>query len=71
MATLGATVIVSNNHGLTWAPVGPTLPYAPNGLVYAPIRKAFYIWRFDCNTGGDTSVKADSIMRWDYTGAAS
>jgi hypothetical protein len=69
LATFGVTVIVSADHGATWQTVGSPLPYTPVGMVYAPYRKAFYIWRSDCNTGGDTSVKADAIERltYDYT----
>lgn len=66
LATLGATVIVSADGGVSWLPVGPTLPYVPTGLIYAPIRKAFYIWQFDCMGSGPDPVKAGAIMRWVY-----
>jgi photosystem II stability/assembly factor-like uncharacterized protein len=66
LATLGGYVIVSADHGVTWQAVGPPLPYSPTGMIYAPFRKAFYVWRFDCNVGGDTSVKPDAIERLDY-----
>jgi hypothetical protein len=69
LATFGVYVIVSADQGATWKTVGSPMPYTPVGMVYSPPRKAFYIWRFDCNTGGDTSVKADAIERltFDYT----
>jgi photosystem II stability/assembly factor-like uncharacterized protein len=66
LATFGATVIVSGDHGATWQPVGPPLPYTPTGLIYAPVRKAFYAWRFDCVFSGDSSVKHDAIVRLAY-----
>ena len=66
LATYGASVILSKDHGVTWQSIGPPLPYTPTGMVYAPFRKAFYVWRFDCNFGGDTSVKADAIERLDF-----
>jgi hypothetical protein len=66
LASFAGSVIVSKDHGATWQGIGPPLPYAPTGMVYAPFRKAFYIWHFDCNTGGDTSVKANAIERMDY-----
>jgi len=70
LATLGANVIVSADHGVSWEAVGPTLPYQPSGIIYAPFRKAFYIWLFDCNFTGNTSVKADAIMRWNFSDPA-
>ena len=66
LATFGGSVIVSADHGATWQPIGSPLPYTPTGLVYAPFRKAFYLWRFDGNTGRNTSVRANAIERMDY-----
>jgi hypothetical protein len=68
LATFASGVIVSADHGYTWQPVGPPLPYTPTGIVYSPSRKAFYAWQFDCAFSGDTSVKADAIIRlaFDY-----
>jgi hypothetical protein len=68
LATFSRFVIVSADHGATWQSVGSGLPYTPTGIVYSAYRKAFYAWRYDCAFSGDTSVKADAIMRmaFDY-----
>jgi photosystem II stability/assembly factor-like uncharacterized protein len=66
LATYAASVIVSADHGASWTRIGAPLPYSPTGMTYAPISKAFYVWRFDCVSGGDTSVKADAIERLAY-----
>jgi photosystem II stability/assembly factor-like uncharacterized protein len=68
LATFGASVIVSANHGVTWQNVGAPLPYRPAGIIYAPIRKAFYAWRFDCakTAQEDPSIKPDMIVRMDF-----
>jgi hypothetical protein len=59
------TLMISADRGATWQPLGPPLPYAPNGLSYSPFRKAFYISRSDCGS----SVPMDAIERlgFDYT----
>jgi hypothetical protein len=72
LATFGSSVIVSADHGVTWQPVGAPLPYNATGIIYAPIRKAFFAWRFDCakKSTDDPSVKPDMIVRmnFDYHG---
>jgi hypothetical protein len=61
------SVIVSADNGFTWSPIGPALPYSATGMIYAPFRKAFYVWKFDCPEGGGAApVKPDSIERLDY-----
>lgn len=62
MATIGTGRIVLSEGGADWTPVGPPLPYSPNGLAYSPMRDAFYIWQFDC-TAEDNEVRPDSILR--------
>jgi hypothetical protein len=63
LAGVGRSVVVSRDHGVTWDAIGPPLPYTAAGLAYSPSEKAFYAWRSDCAFSGDTSVKADAIMR--------
>jgi photosystem II stability/assembly factor-like uncharacterized protein len=66
LATLGGGgVVVTADEGATWTQVGPPYPYGPSGLAYAPVGKAFYIWRFDC-AAGDNPIPADAIMRVNF-----
>jgi hypothetical protein len=66
LATLGGSnVVVSDDGGASWSPVGPPLPYTPNGLTYSPFRNAFYVWRFDCDFSTDNPIPPDAIMRWE------
>jgi hypothetical protein len=68
LATLGAGfVVVSTDRGATWHPIGPRIPYTPTGLTYSPFRNAFYVWRFDCDLGGENPIRPDSILRLDVT----
>jgi photosystem II stability/assembly factor-like uncharacterized protein len=48
--------------GVKWTFVAP-LPYEPVGLAYAPYRKLFYIWKFDCSFTTDNAIPADAIMK--------
>ncbi len=66
----GSSVIVSSDEGATWTPVGQPYPpdYIPTGLDYSPFRKAFYIWRFDCDFTTDNPIQPDSILRMDFDG---
>jgi photosystem II stability/assembly factor-like uncharacterized protein len=66
LATFSSSVIVSADHGSTWRPIGQPLPYVPTGIIYAPSRMAFYAWKFDCNFSGDTSVKPNAIVRFNF-----
>jgi photosystem II stability/assembly factor-like uncharacterized protein len=63
LAGVGRNVVVSPNHGVTWNAIGPPLPFTASGLAYSPSRQSFYAWRSDCTFTGNTSVKADAIMR--------
>jgi len=67
LASVGnTTIIVSADGGVTWKPVGPTLPFAPAGMVFSAWRQAFYVWHFDCDFSTDDPIQANSIMRSDY-----
>jgi photosystem II stability/assembly factor-like uncharacterized protein len=59
------TLMISADSGGTWTPLGGRLPYNPDGLIYSPQRKAFYLWRGDCTD----SVPRDAVMKleFDYT----
>jgi photosystem II stability/assembly factor-like uncharacterized protein len=67
IATLGGgTIVASADAGATWTSIGAALPYPPSGLAYAPLRQAFYIWKFDCDFSSDNAIPADAIMRLDF-----
>ena len=57
-----STLMISADGGSTWAPLGARLPYNPDGLVYSPQRKAFYLWRGDCTE----QVPRDAVMKLDF-----
>jgi photosystem II stability/assembly factor-like uncharacterized protein len=62
LAAIGpSTLIVSADSGASWIPLGETLPYAPDGLIYSPQRQAFFIWRADCRE----FVPANAVMKLD------
>ena len=54
----GNRLVISADGGSTWVPFGATLPFSPAGLIYAPGRKAFFIWHFDCRD----VVLANAVM---------
>jgi hypothetical protein len=58
------TLMISTDKGVTFNPVGDTLPFAPNSITYSPYRNAFYVEQFDCGM----AVVADAISRagFDY-----
>lgn len=58
----GGSIVISANEGASWTPITPPTPFAPAGLIYAPRRQAFFIWKWDC--GG--VVLPDAIQRLDY-----
>jgi photosystem II stability/assembly factor-like uncharacterized protein len=59
-----ATLIESTDLGVSWRPLGPGLPYDPNGgLTYSRHDDAFYMWRWDCNFGADNPIRQMAIMR--------
>ena len=53
---------VSADRGETWARLGPPLPYRPDGIIYSPARKAFFIWRGDCRE----QVPGNAVMKLDF-----
>jgi len=59
--------VISSDGGVNWTPFGSRLPYTPDGFVYSPERKAFFIWRGDC---GD-KVLRDAVMQFDFDFSAS
>ena len=59
-------VIISADHGASWAAVGPPMPITPLGMTYSPYRKSFYVWHFDCDSSTTDPVQPDSIMRLDF-----
>jgi hypothetical protein len=68
IAALGSNyVMISSDHGATWSPASPQLPFNDaTGLVYAPKRKAFYTWHFTCEFNGPVPVPDMGIMRYDF-----
>jgi hypothetical protein len=60
------TLMISGDRAVTWWPIGPALPYLPDGLIYSPQRKAFFIWRGDCHD----EVLPDAVMRLDFDPSA-
>jgi photosystem II stability/assembly factor-like uncharacterized protein len=67
-ATLGAGfLVVSQDRGQTWQPIGPRIPYTPSGLTFSAFRNAFYVWRSDCDLDGTNPIRPDSILRLDLT----
>lgn len=48
----------SKNGGATWGTLGPPMPFAPAGVAYNNVRKAFYIWRMTLEP------TSSAIYRW-------
>jgi photosystem II stability/assembly factor-like uncharacterized protein len=65
LMTVGATVVLSSDHGVTWQPIGPQVPFVPNGFAYSPFHEAVYIWHFQCDFAAAQPIREDSIMRLD------
>jgi photosystem II stability/assembly factor-like uncharacterized protein len=59
-------VIRSTDHAATWTSIGPQIPIDPQGVVYSPFRRAFYIWHAECISSTISPVVDDSIMRWNF-----
>ena len=57
-------ILLSQDHGTTWSPVGRPLPFNAWGLIYSSSRSSFFIWHWDCGP----VVLSDAIMRlpFDY-----
>lgn len=58
----GRRVKTSTDRGATWINATEPAPFDPAGLAYAPARRAFFVWQWDC---GD-KVITNAIARWDY-----
>jgi len=58
----GKTLMISADKGVSFKPVGDTLPFVPNTIDYSPYRNAFFIEQFDC---GD-AVVAHAISRFGF-----
>jgi hypothetical protein len=56
------TLMVSSDKGVSFKPIGDTLPFAPNTIAYSPYRNAFFIEQFDCNN----AVPANAISRFGF-----
>jgi photosystem II stability/assembly factor-like uncharacterized protein len=71
IATIGPEVgteyvQASADHGATWNPVTPALPFTDAvGLVYSSQRQAFYVWQFTCGPG-NVPVPSNAVVRFDY-----
>jgi photosystem II stability/assembly factor-like uncharacterized protein len=62
VAAVGAsTLVVTQDGGASWVPLGDALPYPPDGIIYSPQRQAFFIWRGDCTE----FVPANAVMQMD------
>jgi len=53
---------ISTDKGATWTQIGDPTPVQPAGVVYSPVRKALYIWHWNCGP----KVLPDAIFRCDY-----
>jgi len=58
----GKGVKVSADQGATWTPVLEPTPFQPAGVIYAPLRQAFFVWNWDCGN----KVLSNAVMRHDY-----
>ena len=63
-------VLVSADHGVTWAAASSLVPYTDAspaaGLIYSAQQKAFFIWHSTCGFDGPLPVPTDAIMRYDF-----
>ena len=67
LASLGVGyVIISKDQGASWIPVGPPVPFTPESVIYAPFRKAFYLWHAECDFSTQNAIQPDQIVRLDY-----
>jgi photosystem II stability/assembly factor-like uncharacterized protein len=59
LVSVGTTrLVISADGGSTWTAFGAPLPFTPAGLIYAPGRRGFFIWRSDCQQ----TVPSDAVM---------
>ena len=52
-------VMISSDHGSSWNPFGPPLPFRPVGITYSKADNSFYIWQFDCGN----KVLPNAVMK--------
>jgi hypothetical protein len=49
LVSVGAeNLVISADGGSSWSPFGAILPFTPEGVIYSPSRKSFFIWHSDC-----------------------
>lgn len=60
-----ASVVISDDGGVTWSPGSAALPYRPTGFFYSSQQKAFYVYHYTCDPG-DNPVAADAVMRFSF-----
>jgi photosystem II stability/assembly factor-like uncharacterized protein len=58
IAAVGHDHLVISSDGVSWSPIGDTLPYSPAGASYSAQTKTFFIWHNDCGN----AVLPDAIM---------
>jgi photosystem II stability/assembly factor-like uncharacterized protein len=58
----GKGIKVSSDHGASWSSVLEPTPVQPAGVIYAPLRHAFFIWNWDCGN----KVLTNAVWRHDY-----
>jgi photosystem II stability/assembly factor-like uncharacterized protein len=61
----GRYVVVSADHGETWAPATAAMPIAASTLAYSTQRKAFFISYETCGFDGGLLVAPDAVQRFD------
>jgi hypothetical protein len=42
-------IVVSSDDGESWTPVGPPVPFKPNGITYSDKGKCYFAWRLADN----------------------
>jgi hypothetical protein len=56
-------IMLSSDGGVSWSPYGATTPYSPTGIIYSPVRKAFFIWNADlCSSAANSVMRLDADM---------
>jgi photosystem II stability/assembly factor-like uncharacterized protein len=63
-------VIISLDHGATWAPVTAPFPYKEDevvaGFIYSAQQRAFFVWHSTCGFDGPVPVPNNAIFRYDF-----
>lgn len=58
----GKQIKISGDRGASWTPVKEPTPVQPAGVIYAPARRSFFIWQWDCGN----KVLTNAIWRHEY-----